>query len=129
MIDEIARERHGTRIGQQAPYLPIEHGGRAEFPVDAELQELVIGVRVPEEERQLRSELQIADRVGGPGAQTAGDAFGTVQKERARQQTGDGAPYASLEAPVINVLHAVLVIRQKLIWRVSCLMGVKAVSI
>src|SRR5437867_3439077 len=111
-MDEVARQRHGTRIGEHAPYLPVEHGGLAELPLDAELQELFVGDRVPEEERQLRRELEIANGVDCAGAQTGGDAFATVQKERTRQKTGDGAAYASLEA---LDLYALLVIPQKLI--------------
>ena len=112
LMDEIARQRHGTRIGQHAPDLPVEHGGLAQLAVDAELQQLLIGNRVPEEERQLRRELEIADSVGVAGTQTRRDVFATVQKERARQKTGDGAADASLEAAV---LHAVLVILEQLV--------------
>ena len=50
--------------------------------------------------------------VGVAGAQPRGDALAPVEEERARQQAGDGAADAALEAAV---LHAVLVVGEKLV--------------
>ena len=75
------------------------------------MEQLFIGDRVPEKERKVRRKFEIADRVDFTGPQPHGDALAPVQKERARQQTGDDTSDASLEAAVFQ---AVLVIREKL---------------
>ena len=99
---------------------------RAQLARDGELQQLVVGNRIPQEERQVRGELEIADRVGRTGPHTGRDTLGAIQEERARQESRDRAPHAAFEAAV---LHAVVVVGEQLVdvlrgdWpaiRVSC---------
>ena len=76
----------GPRIGEHALHLPIEHRRILQLAVDRQLQQLVVRDRVPEEERQLRRQLEVADRVGLARTQPRGNVLAAIEEERARQQ-------------------------------------------
>src|SRR5580765_4227584 len=82
-----------------------------EPPVDRQLKQLLVGNRVPEEERQLRRELEIADGVRLARAEPRRNVLAAIQEEGARQKSGDAAADAALEA---SVLRALLVVRHQL---------------
>ena len=50
LIDEIGHQRSRTRVGQHAPYLPLEHRGLPEFPGDSCIQKLIVGNAAPHKE-------------------------------------------------------------------------------
>ena len=66
-MNKNARQRDRTRIRQHAHDLLVEHGGVAEFGFDGEIQQFFIGNRIPEKERKVRCEFNVADRVALTG--------------------------------------------------------------
>ena len=68
------------RIGQHPPDLALEHRRILELALRRDAQQLVVGNAAPQEERQPRRELEIADRIDRAGRDAAAD--------RARRGTG-----------------------------------------
>ena len=97
--DEVARERLGARILQHA--LDLLRAARVSLPSSpriGELEQLVVGNRVPEEERQLRRERDVVDGVGFAGRHAFGRHLDAIEEIRAREDAGDAAANAFLEA-------------------------------
>src|SRR5262249_40269746 len=86
--------------------------GIAQFAFRGDVEQFLIGNRVPEEERKVRCELEIVDRVGVTSVQSRGEVLAAIQEEGARQHARDGGANSSLEAAVF---HTIVVIREKLI--------------
>ena len=60
-------ERVGLRIGQHPPHLLLEHRRLVQLALRGEVEQLVVGNAAPEEERQPRRQLEIADAVHRAG--------------------------------------------------------------
>ena len=60
---EPRRQRLAARVGEHAARLLLESGGRRERAVLGGREQLVVGARAPEEERQPRRQVDAADRV------------------------------------------------------------------
>ena len=64
---EVADERLGLRIGQHPSNLLLEHGWLLQPSLSGDGQQLVIGNAAPEEEREPRRQIEIAqDDTGDP---------------------------------------------------------------
>jgi hypothetical protein len=72
-----------------------------------QLQQLIVRDRVPEEERELGRQFEIADRIHLAGMQVGRNVLAAIEEERAREHPGQRASNAGFEAAV---LHAVLVV-------------------
>ena len=83
-----------------------------QLAVDGQLQQLVVGNRIPEEERQPGRELDVADGVAVARAQAGRHPLAAVEEERAGEQAGDGAADAAFEAAFLD---AVLVVQEQLV--------------
>ena len=62
---EVRHERLCSRIGKHPPRLPREHFWLTQHVARGDLQQFVIGNAAPEEERQPRRQLQIAESIRG----------------------------------------------------------------
>ncbi len=62
---KLATSGHGTRIGQHALHLLLEHARVAELAAFGKAEQLVVGHAAPEEERQPRREPILVDGVDG----------------------------------------------------------------
>ena len=60
---EVAHQRFAARIGQHAPHLAAEDGRIRQRSALGRVEQLFIGDAAPQEERQARRELQVAERV------------------------------------------------------------------
>ena len=54
----------GLRVGQHAAHLRLEHRGLAQAPRRGQVEQRVVGHAAPEEERQARRQLDVADAIG-----------------------------------------------------------------
>ena len=76
LIGEVVDERARTRVGQHAPDLLVEHRGVAKLVLRGEVQQLIVRNAAPQEERQPRGQVEVADRgrlrrrSGGQGVKT-----------------------------------------------------------
>ena len=83
---EVADESVGSRVGEHAPHLLLQHTGIAELLLTGEVDQLVVRNAAPEEERQTRSQLQVADAIRLTGGHVRWLLFSAHEKLRARQQ-------------------------------------------
>jgi hypothetical protein len=60
---EIRHQRLGLRSGQHTPHLSVQHAGTSQFALVRKLEQLIVGGPPPQEERQTRGQLQIAQRM------------------------------------------------------------------
>ena len=60
---KVAREVEGARIGEQPAGLPLQLVRTAQLAANRRIEQLVVGNAAPEEERQPRRQLQVADAV------------------------------------------------------------------
>src|SRR5262249_36135107 len=88
--------------------LPIEHRGILQLAVDGRLQQFVIGDRVPQEERQVGRELEVADGVRAPWFEAGWNMLGAIEEERARKRPGERAANARIEPTVLDALLVIL---------------------
>ena len=63
LAGEVVHERAALRVGEHAPHLAIEDGRVLQPALAGHAEQLIVRDRTPEEERQPRRELDIADRV------------------------------------------------------------------
>ncbi len=108
LVREIACERVRARIGEHSLHLLLAHGRIVERAVDRELQQLVVGHRVPQEERQLRGEIHAVYPIRLPGCQASRHVLGAIQEERAREDTGDRATDPFFETAALQAVAVVL---------------------
>ena len=97
LSDEIVHEPRRPPVGQHAAHLLREHGWILQLAARGDVEELVIGDALPEEERQPRGQLQIAQPIGGPWRGGGRLAFDAEQELRQRQQRFQGALDARIE--------------------------------
>ncbi len=63
LLEEVADQRVGAPVREHAPHLPVEHGRLTQRAVRRDTQQLVVGDAAPQEERDARGEVEVADRV------------------------------------------------------------------
>ena len=63
LLGEVVDEGGRPRVGEHAAHLAVEHVGLAQLAADGGVEQLVVGDAAPQEERQARRELEVADRV------------------------------------------------------------------
>ena len=79
---EARRQRLRPRVGQHAPHLLLEAGGRAQRAGWPRLQQLGVRRRAPQEERQARGQIVVGDAVGLRGSRIAGGACSRRNRKR-----------------------------------------------
>ena len=85
--------------------------GLAQLTACSDRAQLVVGDRVPQEERQPRSELEIRDAIGA-GRDADGRFLRAIEEVRACEDAGERELDASLEGAAVRA--AVMVVRQAL---------------
>src|SRR5436190_838212 len=90
VVARIAPLPSRPRVGQHAPDLLFEHRRLAQLSTARRVQQFVVWNAAPEEERQPRRQLELADRIGGVGGDPHRVSFNTKQKFRAHEQTLNG---------------------------------------
>ena len=98
LADEIVHERRRAPIGQHAPHLPLEHTRLGERAAGCDVEQLVVGEAAPEEERHPRSELEVAEPVGGARCHAVRVALDAEQELRVDQDAFERRLDARLEA-------------------------------
>ena len=84
-----------ARIGQHAPHLPLQHrAARAAGPAPASVDQLIVRDAAPQEERQPRCELEVADAIRRPG----GHADGSRSAAKDELRIGQNAAKPELDA-------------------------------
>ena len=97
LAGEVADQRVGPRVGEHPPDLGRQHAGRAETAGRGQVQQRLIGDAAPEEERQPRRELDVADAAGGARAQAGRVALDPVEERRAGQHAREARADAGVE--------------------------------
>src|SRR5258707_1251404 len=80
---EIRHQHLGLRSGEHTPHLGVQHAGTSQFARVRELEQLIVGGPLPQEERQTRGQLQIAQRIEFRVFLRPGDS--AIEKIRAHQ--------------------------------------------
>ena len=93
---EIAGQRFGTRIGQHAPHLLLEHAGPPELAAFRQRQQRLVGRAAPNQEGQARRQCDVAHLIRRPGREPGRIPLDTEQKLHAREQR----PHGHLDAGV-----------------------------
>ena len=75
LAGEVVDERVGTRIGEHAPDLTLQLLGPAQPSCGRGVQQVVVRDAAPEEERQPRRQLEVAEAVNGSGLDPGGIAL------------------------------------------------------
>ena len=70
LAGEVLHQRLRARIGQHAPDLALQNGRVAELAALGNGEQLVVGNAAPQEERQARRQLDVADPANAPGSRT-----------------------------------------------------------
>jgi len=81
---EIFDQGAGAFIRKHARHLPGEHARRAQPPRGCQIQQFLIGDAAPQEERQARGQLDVADRMRDAGGRARRIFLNSIQKVRAR---------------------------------------------
>src|SRR6185503_9912690 len=110
--DEVARERLGARVFQHARDLLAQHLLVGKLAAHGEVAQLVVRDRVPEEERQLRSERDVVDLVDVARRDAGRRSFDAIEEIRARENAGEPAADTFLEAIRSD---AVAVVREQIL--------------
>ena len=92
---EIVAQRPGARVGKHPAHLPGQNVGITEARFGGELQQLLIRQTAPQEERQTRRQLQIAQRAN-PAGRVSG--FRSIEEMRARQDRAERIAHTAFEA-------------------------------
>ena len=108
------RQRFGSRIGQHALQLLLEHGGRLQRALHGDAHQLGVGHGPPHEERQARGQVEVADaiglppqrgcRAGGPGLSGAQGGRGLLHAEEEARAGENGLhrhPHAGFEVALL----------------------------
>ena len=102
LTHEVLDHGVGTSIGDQAPHLRLEHVRLAQLALLGETEQLVVGDARPEEERQSRRELDIADLVIGPGRHVGRVALDAEQEPGAHEHARHGRANTAVEIAAIG---------------------------
>ena len=94
---EVAGEVERARVGEHPARLPLELGGVAQLAAYRRVEQLVVGQAAPEEERQPRRQLQVADVVRGDGPAAVGIELDPEQELRVDENRAQRAAYAGVE--------------------------------
>ena len=100
----------GALVRDHAAHLRGQHARLAQPAGRGQVQQLLVRDAAPEEERQARGELQVADRVRRARPDAGRIAFDAIQERRARQDPRDAGADAGVE--VAAVLPRLLVERR-----------------
>ena len=98
-------KRVGAPVGQHAPHLLRQHGRVLQLPARRDVEQLVVGNAPPQEERQPRGQLEIADPVGGAGRGAGRLALDAEQELRRRQQRLERPLDAGVEVALARALR------------------------
>src|SRR6185436_8429315 len=101
LAGEVRRERLGPFVREHPMDLRLEHGRRVERVLRGEIEQLAVGDAAPEEERQARRELAIADAVHGRRRETGRILLDVETELRARENALQRFLDAALEAPCL----------------------------
>ncbi len=74
----------------------------------ATVEQFIVGNRVPQEERKLRREFQIGDRVLVTRLQSGWNALAAIEEERAGQHSGDPFANAGFETALFHSIGVIL---------------------
>ena len=97
LTGEVVREPRGAAVRQQAPHLPGEGLGVAQAARLRQVEQLVVRDALPQEERQPRGQLQVAQRVDAARPRAGRGPLDAQQEARHREQGFEGALDARLE--------------------------------
>ena len=97
--EEVVHPAGGPPIRQHPARLPFQHDRIAQSAADGRIQQRFVRNAPPQEERQARRQLHVAQRVDGPGRSTGRIDLGAHEKRRHAQERFQGARDAGLEAP------------------------------
>ena len=97
---EARRQRLSARVGHHAPDLPLYLGGIRQIAVLRELQQLLVGRRAPEEERESRRQIDVADAIDIARPHVGGALFHAEEEVRAGQHRLQSGANAALETSV-----------------------------
>ena len=98
---EIADQRPRARILQHPPDLLLEHRGILELALLGGLQELLVGNAAPQEERQARRQLEVADAIRGARGNVRRIALEPEHEVRVRQNPAQRHLDALVEVPAL----------------------------
>src|SRR5262249_8410368 len=98
---EIGDERLRSRVGEHAPHLCIEYFRIFQTPGDRGIEQLVIRNAAPQEERQARREIEIADAIDRAGGNVGGRTLEAEQELRADEQPLDRLLNAAIESALL----------------------------
>ena len=82
---KLATSACGPRIRQHAPHLLLEHGWILQLALRGELDQFVVGNAAPQEERQPRRQLEIADAIALARRPVRQARFSAIDEFRIRQ--------------------------------------------
>ncbi len=100
LVGKVGDQRFRARIGEQPLDLGVEHRRVAELARHRGLQQLIVRSLAPQEERQARGQLHIADAVGRSGRRVDRNGLDAIQEFRAGEDRHGGLLDAAVE-----VLH------------------------
>ena len=86
LAGEVRHEGRRTAIGQHAPHLPLQDSRIAQCATLGRRQELVVWRAAPEEERQARGQLRIADPIDGARCGVGAIALDPQEEVRRHEQ-------------------------------------------
>ena len=109
LLGEVVDQRARAAVGQHPLHLRLEHRRIAEGAVDGAVEQLVVRDAAPQEERQARGQLQVADAVGRAGRGVRRIALDAEEELGADEQPLEGA----LDAPVEAALGAALLVERQ----------------
>ena len=95
---EIVDQGVRTRIAQHAPHLLLQLRRIAQPSANRRLSQVVVRNAAPEEERQPRREVHIADAIGGAGRRRCGLALDAEEEARSGQDALEPSLDAGVEA-------------------------------
>ena len=93
----VARAR-GAIIGQHAARLAFQDRGLVQLVLNRQVQQLVVGNAGPQEKRQARGQLRIADSIGLAGRNIGGRRLEAEDEFRVGQDAAQGDFDAGFEA-------------------------------
>jgi hypothetical protein len=97
---EIADQRIGSRVGEQSPHLPFEHRRILQLSAHRRVAQFLVRNAAPDEERQPRRELEIADAKHRARSHLCRLTFESEEEIRIDQYARHRALYAASNDPV-----------------------------
>ncbi len=99
LAGEVGDQRFRLGIRQHPTYLPLEHRRGVQPALRCDGEQFVVRDAAPQEERQLRRKLEVADAIHRPRRQIGGLAFEPKHEHRTRKQASECGLNAGLERP------------------------------